>query len=151
MASVVEKSCMTRVCALPDKKENSIDKLQRQFDELQKRVDKYFDDLEDVEEMCKQAQEDVKRFQLKANVEKEIVKKDVEIQDSLFSEVSKKIKKAKELDVKPPEDKMPNTAQRALLSTTSGRVCRFVKIGCVLLFDTAAAYGLFKMTQPYFF
>ena len=80
-------------------------------------------------------------------VEKEIVIKETEIQDRLFSALTgmnKKVKKAKEPDVKPPEDKMPDAAQRTLLSTTSGRACCFVKIGCALLFDTVAAYGLLK-------
>ena len=64
--------------------------------------------------MCKQAREDVKRFQLKSQVEKEIVKLEAERQDRLLSaltEMNKKIKKAKEPDVIPPEDKMPDAAQ----------------------------------------
>ena len=36
-------------------------------------------------------------------------------------------------------------------TTVTGRACRYVKIGCALVFDAAAAYGLFKLTQPYFF
>ena len=63
---------------LPDQKESTADRLQRQFCELEKRVDKYFDDLENVEEMCQLIEVGVKRFQLKAKEEQEIAKKNAE-------------------------------------------------------------------------
>ena len=65
---------------LRDEEESTADKLQRQLWELKKRVNKYFDHLDNVEEMCEQAKADIERFQLKAKMEKEIVKKDAEIQ-----------------------------------------------------------------------
>ena len=139
-------------CAVPDKEESTSDRWQRQFQELEKRVDKYFDDLDNVQEMCEQAQVDVERFQLKANVEKEIAKKDAELQVKLFSavkEMSEKVNGMKEQDTTSPEDKMPDAAQNALRYTTSARVCRFIKIGCALVFDTVAAYALFKITKPF--
>ena len=46
-----------------NKQESTADKLQtRQLGELERRVDKYFDDLDNVGEMCKDAQAKVKRF-----------------------------------------------------------------------------------------
>jgi len=67
--------------------ESSIDRLQRALRELEKRVDRYFEDLGEIEKMCKQAHADVKRFQLKAKVEKNSEERDAEIQDKLFSAV----------------------------------------------------------------
>ena len=46
---------------------------------------------------------------------------------------------------------MPEAAENAHRLTVTGRVCRYVKIGCALVFDAVAAYGLFKLTQPHFF
>ena len=95
--------------------------------------------------MCKQAQEDVKRFQLKYKVEQEVVKRDGEIRDRMFSaltEMNKKTKKAKEQNVKPPEDKKPDAAQLKSLYYLQQVVER---VALTRLVDL-----LFKMTQPYF-
>ena len=60
MASVISESFVARASYLSDEKERQIDKLQRQFYELKKQCDKYFDDLDDVENMCKQAKKNMK-------------------------------------------------------------------------------------------
>ena len=158
MFSTAINSRMESLCNVPDKKESTADKLERQFQELEKRADKYFDDLDEVEEMCQQAKEDVKRFELKAEAEKEIVKRDGLIQAKLYSSIKEMSEKLKRMEVKdqtrPAEEKMPTIpeeAKNALRYTVTGRLCRYVKIGCVLVFDAVAAYGLFKLTQPYFF
>jgi len=140
-----------------DKQESTADKLKRQLGELERRVDKYFEDLDNVEEMCKEAQEKVKRLQLTAQAKREIVKKDAEIQAKLFSQMKEMQEKLKRMEVKddhetPPEEKTPDASTiNALRYTTTSRVCRFVKIGCTLLLDAVGAYLLFKMTQPYLF
>ena len=137
--------------------ESTADKLQRQLDELERRVEKYFDDLDNVEEMCKDAQAKVKRLQLRAEAKKKIVKKDAEIQAKLFSQMKEMQEKLKRIEVKddhatPPEEKTPDASTiNALRYTTTARVCRFIKIGCTLVMDTVGAYALFKMTQPYLF
>ncbi|KAL9986506.1 hypothetical protein ACROYT_G000667 [Oculina patagonica] len=87
MASICVKNYVKSVRHFPDGKESTADKLQRQLRELERRVDKYFDDLDNVEIICEQAKADIERFQLKAKVEKEILKKDAEIQMKLFSAV----------------------------------------------------------------
>lgn len=86
--------------------------MQRQLQELEKRVDKYIDDLDNVADLCGQAKADIDRFQLKAKVEKEIVKKDAEMQAKLYSavkELNEKVKKMKEKDTKvhAQEDRVP--------------------------------------------
>ena len=84
MASVVSESFIVRASYPSNEKERPINKLQRQFYELEKQCDKYFDDLGDVEDMCKQAKKNMKRFQLEAKAEKEIVKRDAQIHVRLF-------------------------------------------------------------------
>ena len=64
MASVISESFVARASYLSDEKERQIDKLQRQFYELKKQCDKYFDDLDDVEDTCKQAKENMKAARL---------------------------------------------------------------------------------------
>lgn len=84
MDSSAAKDKVEYICHLPDEEKSSISsKIQRQFRELEKRVDKYFDDLDDVEDLCK-ANFDIDRFQLKAKVEKEILRKDAGVQTELF-------------------------------------------------------------------
>ena len=141
---------------LPEKEESTADILQRQLDELDRRVEKYFDSFDDLEEMCRQTKADVKRFEMKAQAEREIARKDAEIQAKLFSELQEIKHKMKRMEIKedetPPEEKTPDAATRnALRYTTGARVCRFIKIGCVMVLDAVAAYGLFKITQPYLF
>ena len=51
MASVVSESFIVRASYPSNEKERPINKLQRQFYELEKQCDKYFDDLGDVEDM----------------------------------------------------------------------------------------------------
>ena len=64
MASVISESFVARASYLSDEKERQIDKLQWQFYELKKQCDKYFDDLDDVEDTCKQAKENMKAARL---------------------------------------------------------------------------------------
>ena len=64
MASVISENFVARASYLSDEKERQIDKLQRQFYELKKQCDKYFDDLDDVEDTCKQAKENMKTARL---------------------------------------------------------------------------------------
>ena len=90
-----------------NKQESTADKLQRQLGELERRVDMYFDDLDNVEEMYKDAQTKVKRFQLRAEAKKEIVKKDAEIQSKLFSKMKGMQEKLKLMAVKDNQETSP--------------------------------------------
>ena len=154
MISSAVKNQLESTWSLPDENESCIERLQRQLHELEKRVDKYFDDLDDAKEMCEQAKANIERFQLKAKVEKELVKKDAEIQAKLYSavkELNEKVKKMKEDTVHAQEERVPEAARNALRYTTSARVYRYIKIGCALVFDSVAAYALFTITKPFFF
>ena len=84
------------------------------------------------------------------------MRKDAEMQAKLYAAVkalNEKVKKMKENDttVQVHEDRVPEAAPNASRYTTSARVCRYIKIGCVLVFDSVAAYALFTITKPFFF
>ena len=66
------------------KQESTANKLQRQLGELERRVDMYFNDLDNVEEMCKDAQAKVKRFQLRSEAKREIAKKEARYKANCF-------------------------------------------------------------------
>ncbi|KAL9969072.1 hypothetical protein ACROYT_G021237 [Oculina patagonica] len=67
--------------------ESSIDRLQRALRELEKRVERYFEDLSDIEKNVQASTCGCREVQLKAKVEKKMAKRDAEIQDKLFSAV----------------------------------------------------------------
>ena len=59
----------------PGKEESVYDKVVKEFRELEKNADKYFGNLDAVEEMCYQTKKDAERFRLEAEVVKEILKR----------------------------------------------------------------------------
>ena len=134
------------------KEESVYDKVVREFRELEKNADKYFDNLDAVEEMCYKAKKDAQRFRLKAEADRELLKREAAVRAKLYSSVLQmKVRPIKEEPTCSSEEKMPEAAENAQRLTVTGRVCRYVKIGCALVFDAVAAYGLFRLTQPYFF
>ena len=154
--AVVKKESESEPGYFSKREESTADELQKQLDELEWRADKYFDGLDNIDEICRQARADVKRFEQKAQAEREIVRKEAQIQAKLFSELQEMKAKLKRMETKdettPPEEKGPDAATRnALRYTTGARVCRFIKIGCIMALEAVAAYGLFKITRPYFF
>ena len=156
MVSIATGGRMEYLNKLSGKEESVCDKVVRQFREPEKHADKYSDDLDAVEEMCYQAKKDAERFRLKAEAEKEMLKRDSALRAKLYSSFMEKKEKVNRMDVKeeltcPTEGKMPEAAENAHRPTVTGRVCHYVRIGCALLFDAVAAYGLFQLTQPYFF
>ena len=65
--------------------------------------------------------------------------------------MNEKMKRIKETVATKHEEKMPDGTKNALRYTTSAIVYRYIKIGCAWVFDTVAAYALFKITKPLFF
>ena len=59
----------------PGKEESVYEKVVKEFCELEKNADRYFDNLDAVEEMCYQAKKDAERFRLEAEAVKEILKR----------------------------------------------------------------------------
>ena len=132
--------------------ESVYDKVVKEFRELEKNANKYFVNLDAVEEMCYKAKRDAQRFRLKAEADKELLKRDAAVRAKLYSAVQEmKVLPIKKEPTCSSEEKMPEAAENAQRLTVTGRVCRYVKIGCALVFDVVAGYGLFRLTQPYFF
>ena len=104
--------------------------------------------------MCQRAKQDVERIQLEAQAKKEIAKRDAVFQANLCFAVQEMTGKRKRMKVREEttaaDEKGPEPTRNAERDTWTGRVCRYVKIGCSLVFDAVAVYGLFKLTQPYF-
>lgn len=65
MDCTAAKNSIKPVCYLPNEKESTIENLQREFQDLKKRIDKYFDDLDNAEEA------NIEWFQLRVKAEKE--------------------------------------------------------------------------------
>ena len=151
-----ETDCKMESSKVPGNKESVYDKVVKEFRELEKNADKYFENLDAVEEMCYKVKKDAQRFRLKAEADKELLKRDAAVRTKLYSSVTEMKEKLNRMDIKeeptcPIEEKMPEAAENAHRLTVTGRVCRYVRIGCALVFDAVAAYTLFKFTQPYFF
>ena len=72
---------------VPGNKESVYDKFVKEFRELEKNADKYFDNLDAVEEMCYKVKKDAQRFRLKAEADKELLKRDAAVRAKLFSSV----------------------------------------------------------------
>ncbi|RMX49212.1 hypothetical protein pdam_00005849 [Pocillopora damicornis] len=134
--------------SLSYKAKSFVGKCEREFRELKQRADKYFDDLDKVEEMCQRAKQDVERIQLEAQAKKEIAKRDAVFQANLYFAVQEMTGKRKRMKVREEttaaDEKGPEPTRNAERDTLTGRVCRYVKIGCSLVFDAVAVYGLFK-------
>ena len=154
MASTSIKSRQESSRNLSYKAKSFVGKCEREFRELKQRADKYFYDLDKVEEMCQRAKQDVERIQLEAQAKKEIAKRDAVFQANLYFAVQEMTGKRKRMKVREEttaaDEKGPEPARNTERDTLTGRVCRYVKIGCSLVFDAVAVYGLFKLTQPYF-
>ena len=116
MASIVSEDFVARASYPFNEKERPIQKFQRQFYELKKQCDKSFDNLDDIEDMRKQAKKNMTRFQLEAKAEKEIGKRDAQIHVRLFSaltNMNEKTKKAEGEELKLPKAKIPEAARGA--------------------------------------
>ena len=93
---------------VPGKEESVYDKVVREFRELEKNADKYFDNLDAVEEMCYKAKKDVQRFRLKAETDKELLKRDAAVRAKLYSSVlAMKVRPIREEPRCSSEEKMP--------------------------------------------
>ena len=155
MASTSIKSRMESSRNLSYKDKSFVGKCEREFRELKQRSDKYFDDLEKVEEMCQWAKQEVERIQLKAQAKRELIKRDAVVRANLYFAVQEMTGKRKRVEVREEksaaDEKMPEPpARNAERNTLTGRVCCHLKIGCFLVFNAVAAYVLFKLTQSYF-
>ena len=94
------------------KEESVYDKVVKEFRELEKNANKYFDNLDTVEEMCYKAKRDAQRFRLKAEADKELLKRDAALRAKLYSAVQEmKVLPIKKEPTCSSQEKMPEAAE----------------------------------------
>ena len=136
-------------------KESATERLQQDLKELKKRVHEYRTHLVHVEEIFEETQVNIKRFRAKAEQQFKMVQQDAAREAKIMShltEMSKELEKLKEKNSTPLRNakEMPDAAKSAAKHTVAYKVMRYIKIGCILVLDSVAAYTLFDITRPFF-
>ena len=127
--------------------------------ELKKRVQLFNEQLHRAKEVFQETQEDLKRLQSRADRKCEIVRMESARQGQILmklAELERTVNPKRDLEesnsTPSKDDVMPEAARRAARScSTAYKIGRYVKIGCVMILDSVAAYALFKITKPFFF
>ena len=136
-------------------KESATERVQQDLKELKKRVHEYRTHLVHVEEMFEETQVNVKRFRANSEQQFKMVQQDAAREAKIMShltEMSKELEKLKEKNSTPLRNakEMPDAAKSAAKHTVAYKVMRYIKIGCILVLDSVAAYTLFDITRPFF-
>lgn len=137
-------------------RESANERLQRDLNELRKRVEEYRTQLVHVEEIFQETQITMKRLQSKAELQYNAAKQDAAREVMLTSELAemkKELEKMKAMISKPLRkvEEMSESTKTASKHTFASKVVHFAKIGCVLALDSVAAYALFSITKPLVF
>ena len=157
MSALVTKSHEENI--FPKPKESRRERSQRELNELKNRLRKYQEHLNHAEEMYEETKEEIERIQTKAEHQRELVKNESAREARMMAKLTEM---KKEFDKVKGENKtaasddvcqviLDKSAKVAARHTTAYRVTRFVKIGCVLLLDSVAAYTLYHFTKPLLF
>ena len=157
MSALVTKSHKENI--FPKPKESRRERSQRELNELKKRLRKYQQRLNYVEEMYKETKEEIERIQKQAEHRRELVKNESAREARMtakLTEMNEEFDKVKGENKTAASDEvrqviLDKSAKVAARHTTAYRVMRFVKIGCVLVLDSVAAYTLYHFTKPLLF
>ena len=157
MSALVTKSHKENI--FPKPKESRRERSQRELNELKKRLRKYQQRLNYVEEMYEETKEEIERIQKQAEHRREMVKNESAREARMtakLTEMNEEFDKVKGENKTAASDEvrqviLDKSAKVAARHTTAYRVMRFVKIGCVLVLDSAAAYALYHFTKPLLF
>lgn len=157
MSALVAKSHKKNIFRQP--KESRRERSQRELNELKNRLRKYQEHLNHIEEMYEETKEEIERIQTTAEHRREMVKKESEREARMMAkltEMNKEFDRVKAENKTASSDEvrqviLDKSAKVAARHTTAYRVMRFVKIGCVLLLDSVAAYTLYRFTRPLLF
>lgn len=154
--SAVTKSHKENILSKP--KESRRERSQRELNELKNRLRKYQQHLSNVEEMYQETKEEIERIQKQAEhrrVRREMVKNESAREARMMAKLTEM---NEEFDKVKGENKtavrqviLDKSGKVAARHTTAYRVMRFVKIGCVLVLDSVAAYTLYHFTKPLLF
>ena len=155
--SAVTKSHKENILSKP--KESRRERSQRELNELKNRLRKYQQHLNNVEEMYEETKEEIERIQKQAEHRREMVKNESAREARMMAnltEMNEEFDKVKGENKTAASDEvcqviLDKSAKIAARHTTAYRVMRFVKIGCVLVLDSVAAYTLYHFTKPLLF
>ena len=153
MSALVTKSHKENILSKP--KESRRERSQRELNELKNRLRKYQQHLNNVEEMYEETKEEIERTQKQAEHRREMVKNESAREARMMAKLTEM---NEEFDKVKGENKtavrqviLDKSGKVAARHTTAYRVMRFVKIGCVLVLDSVAAYTLYHFTKPLLF
>ena len=146
---------LTHVKASPQR-ESPNERLQRELDELRRRVEEYRAHLIYVEAIFDETQLTIKRLQSKAELQCIKAREDAIREAKLSSELTemkKKLEKMKGAISTPLRkvEEISDSTKNAAKYTFASQAIHFVKIGCVVVLDSVAAYTLFCITKPFVF
>ena len=151
--SAVTKSHKENILSKP--KESRRERSQRELNELKNRLRKYQQHLNNVEEMYEETKEEIERIQKQAEHRREMVKNESAREARMMAKLTEM---NEEFDKVKGENKtavrqviLDKSGKVAARHTTAYRVMRFVKIGCVLVLDSVAAYILYHFTKSLLF
>ena len=153
MSALVTKSHKENILSKP--KESRRERSQRELNELKNRLRKYQQHLNNVEEMYEETKEEIERIQKQAEHQRDMVKNESAREARMMAKLTEM---NEEFDKVKGENKtavrqviLDKSGKVAARHTTAYRVMRFVKIGCVLVLDSVAAYTLYHFTKPLLF
>ena len=153
MSALVTKSHEENI--FPQPKKSRRERSQRKLNELKNRLRKDQEHLNHVEEMYEETKEEIERIHTKAEHQRELVKNESAREARMMAKLTEM---NEEFDKVKGENKtavrqviLDKSGKVAARHTTAYRVMRFVKIGCVLVLDSVAAYTLYHFTKPLLF
>ena len=153
MSALVTKSHKENILSKP--KESRRERSQRELNELKNRLREYQQHLNNVEEMYEETKEEIERIQKQAEHQRDVVKNESAREARMMAKLTEM---NEEFDKVKAENKtavrqviLDKSGKVAARHTTAYRVMRFVKIGCVLVLDSVAAYTLYHFTKPLLF
>ena len=155
--SAVTKSHKENILSKP--KESRRERSQQELNELKNRLRKYQQHFNNVEEMYEETKEEIERIQKQAEHQRDMVKNESAREARMMAkltEMNEEFDKVKGENKTAASDEvcqviLDKSAKIAARHTTAYRVMRFVKIGCVLVLDSVAAYALYHFTKPLLF
>lgn len=129
-------------------------RFQRQCCLIERRLEQYFRDVDEIEKLCKLAKEQLETSKRRITEKYENIRQNAEKELQLILTLRERREKRRRTELEnavvSQGHKKPNGEPRSE-RTTSGRVCHFyIKIGCAFVIDTLVAYALFKFTQSFF-
>ena len=155
--SAVTKSHKENILSKP--KESRRERSQRELNERKNRLRQYQQHLNNVEEMYEETKEEIERIQKQAEHQRDMVKNESAREARMMAkltEMHEEFDKVKGENKTAASDEvcqviLDKSAKIAARHTTAYRVMRFVKIECVLVLDSVAAYALYHFTKPLLF